>query len=172
MYVKLKKELYQHPGDFAVQSEIGEIICKIAKLSKGYYLYNKSGEQIAQITFEPGAATLALAHKKATAPTATKMVITAKDTFLFPKNVYAKDDMDYLNNLSGQNNDNFSIWGNVSKYGYDIYDGSKIAANVVSSTEDPSVYTLKISETANIIKMILIAVAAEALNYSPTAKLL
>ncbi|MFA5450275.1 MAG: hypothetical protein WC292_07575 [Clostridia bacterium] len=170
MIFKIKKGLYNTPDDYAVRSEVGEVFCKIARLKKGYYLYNKLGEQIAQVTFDKNTASLNIARRAGNSMDTTKLVRTASDNFSFVTNEVAKEDTPYLDNLRGQSSETLSIWGDTATYNYDIFNGSKVAANIVPSTTEPTEYTVKMGETGNLIKIIMVAIAAERLNNDPFSK--
>ena len=52
MIFRILKKLYGRAGDFALRTEMGDLICKAAYIKSGYYIYNKLGEQVAQLSFD------------------------------------------------------------------------------------------------------------------------
>lgn len=166
MIFRVYKKLYEKAGDFALRSEMGDMICKAAYLKSGYYIYNKFGEQVAQLSFDDKAkvATMAVATPNPVYPGAINMALTGKDSFSFYSNVIEKGDDQFIKNVKGAKSYNFSIWGKPSEYGYDVYDGSDLVANVIPYPQDEEVYQVKIHEKGNLFYIFMICLATERLQ--------
>lgn len=164
MIFRILKKLYGRAGDFALRTELGDMICKSAYLSSGYYIYNKFGDQVAQLSFEGNVATMAIATPNPVYPGAIRMVMNGKDNFSFYSNVIEKGDDAFIKNVKGKQSYNFSIWGKPSEYGYDIYDGSDLIANVIPFPQDEEVYQVKIHEKGNLFYVFMICLATERLQ--------
>ncbi len=164
MIFRVLKKLYGRAGDFALRSEMGDMLCKAAYLSSGYYIYNKYGEQIAQLAFNGNTASMSIATPNPVYPGAITMVCGGKDNFYFTNNVIEKGDDAFIKNVKGKQSYNFSIWGKPSAYGYDIYDGSDLVANVIPYPQDEEVYQIRVHEKGNLFYIFMICLAAERLQ--------
>lgn len=165
MIFRILKKLYGRAGDFALRTEMGDMLCKAAYLSSGYYIYNKLGDQVAQLSFEgKRLQTMAIATPNPVYPGAVKMVCNGKDNFSFFTNVIDKGDDQYIKNVKGKQSFNFSIWGKPSEYGYDIYDGKDLVANVIPLPQDEEVYQVRIHEKGNLFYIFMICLATERLQ--------
>lgn len=164
MIFRILKNLYSLPGDFALRSEFGDLVCKTAYLNSGYYIYNKEGVQLAQLVFEGNSALMSVASPAPVYPGVIRMTMVGKDDFVFDNNVIEKGDDQYIKNVKGKKARNFSIWGKPSEYGYDIYEGSAVMANVIPYPADDSVYQVRVQENGNILYVLMICLAAERLR--------
>ena len=166
MIFRVIKKLYGKAGDFALRSEMGDMICKAAYLSSGYYIYNKFGEQVAQLSFDDKekVATMAIATPNPVYPGAIRMACNGKDNFSFFANVIEKGDDQYIQNVKGKQSYNFSIWGKPSEYGFDIYDDKDLVANVIPFPQDEEVYQVRIHEKGNLFYIFMICLAVERLQ--------
>ena len=164
MIFRILKKLYAQAGDFALRSELGDLICKAAYLNSGYYIYNKYGEQVAQVVFEGNTASLSIATPNPVYPGAVKMVCNGKDSFYFAANVIDKGDDAFIANVKGKQTYNFSVWGKPSEYVYDIFDGSDKVASVIPYPQDEQVYQVQIHEKGNLFYVFMICLAAERLQ--------
>ena len=93
-----------------------------------------------------------------------KMAMNGKDNFSFFTNVIEKGDEQYIKNVKGKQSYNFSIWGKPSEYGYDIYDGKDLVANVIPFPQDEEVYQVRIHEKGNLFFIFMICLATERLQ--------
>ncbi len=164
MIFRILKKLYGRAGDFALRSEMGDMLCKAAYLSSGYYIYNKLGDQVAQLSFEGNTANMAIATPNPVYPGAIKLVCAGKDSFYFTDNVIEKGDDAFIKNVKGNQKHNFSIWGKPSEYGFDIYDGKDVVANVIPYPQDEEVYQIRVHEKANVFYIFMICLAVERLQ--------
>lgn len=170
MIFKIDKEVYHLTKDYSVKNAIGETVCKVAVLSKGYYIYNKIGTQLAQITFEDNAALISIAKSKASYPGAIKIRLVAPNQLKFSTNEIEKGDERYISQIKGGTQLNFSIWGKPKEYNFDIYEGSSLYANVIPVVDDNKAYQIRTSEEANFLYVLLICFASEKLHYDPLSK--
>ncbi|MDD3947787.1 MAG: hypothetical protein PHI19_08120 [Clostridia bacterium] len=162
MIIKLLKKVYESPDDFAVRTPINELVCKIAHFHGGYYLYNKMGDQIAQIILESNTAYLSISGTVPVYPASIKMVYTGHGSFVFSSDYLERDDEQYLSNIKGKKAaDVFNLRGDTLDYSYDLYNGNKIYANIVPSSTEKDYYLIRTSNEANILKTILIALAID-----------
>lgn len=164
MIFRILKNLYDLPGDFALRSEFGDFVCKTAYLNSGYYIYNKNGIQLAQLVFDGNTALMSVASPKPVYPGVVRMTMVGKDQFVFDNNVIEKGDEEYLKNVQSKKALAFSIWGKPSEYGYDIYEGSSVIANVIPYPQDDSVYQVRAQGDGNILYILMICLAAERLR--------
>ncbi len=170
MIFRILKDLDSLPGDFALRSEFGDTVCKTAYLNSGYYIYNKVGMQLAQLVFNGNTALMSVAAPTPSYPGVIRMTMVGKDSFIFDNNILEKGDEEFVKNVKGKPARNFSIWGKPSEYGYDIYDGSVIIANVIPYPTDDAVYQVRVHEDANILYVLMICLAAEKLRNSANKK--
>lgn len=170
MAYQLRKEMYNTPYDFPVRSELNDMVCKIAKIKKGFYIYNKLGEEVAQVTFEKNVARMAIAHVHGSVPTVSTMMIGERNQFAFIRNVYEKADRPFVEKLRGELPNRFSVWGTPDAYTFDVYDGSELAGRFVPNPRDAGSYLMEVGPKANALQMIMIAIAAEKLNADPLSK--
>lgn len=175
MIYKIKKQMYKESEDFAVRSEIGEVVCIIKPFlvnnaAVGYYIYNRSGEGIAQLTFEGTAAKIAIARKNGKFPGAITLEKRGPEAFGFSTNAMSKEDESYASKIKGGKTEAYSIWGKTANYSFDVYCGSKICANVVPVLGDEAVYQFKMGESGNFLVALMICLATERLNNLSTAK--
>lgn len=170
MIVKLLKQVYKSPDDFAVRTPINELICKIAKFSGGYYLYNKLGDQIAQIIFEDNAAYLSVSGTVPVFPGSIKMVYNAGQ-FYFPAITLDRNDEQFLANIKNKKApDNFSLRGDITGYSYDLYIDNVVYANVVPSSTEKDYYLVRINKDYNIFKGLLVVLAIDYFINQPIKK--
>lgn len=171
MIIKLLKQLYKSPDDYAVKTPINELICKIAHFSGGYYLYNKNGDQIGQIMFENNIAYLSVPASAPVYPAAIKVVYNPQSGFSFPVNEIERGDEQFIGNIKGKNTaEAFSLRGDTAGYSYDIYSGNVAVVNVVPSATDPNYYSMRINKDYNVLKGILIALAIDFFVNNAPAK--
>ena len=164
MIFKIKKKLYAESADAAIKTPIGELFCKIASLPNGYYFYNKSGVQLAQVVFTEGGAELSLVLGKPSFPGAVIMRAEGADSFSFSGNEIGTEDKSRIGGLTSKGAAHkFSIWGKPSEYSYQIYDGSNLVAEIVPSEAD--LFEIATTEHTNLLYVLMIALAAEKLSF-------
>lgn len=167
MIIKMLKRAYSSPDDYAVRTPINELICKVAHFTGGYYLYNKVGDQIAQIMLESNTAYLSLPSAVPSFPGATKLVYCAPGEFVFaPMDIARGDEQLSASLKSNKTKEDYSLRGDPAGYSYDIYNGNKVYANVVPSSTEKDYYLIRTDNEANVLKMIMISLA---LDYFSTA---
>jgi hypothetical protein len=173
MIFKLPMHISQYPDDYAVRTPIREVICKIAVFNGGMYLYNKTGNQIAQAMFESNVGYLSISTTKPSFPGSIKIVMAAPGSFLFPIGEISKEDEKLLPNLKGKKNvPHISLRGDPLSYSYDIYDGNFAFANIVPSSAEKDFYMMRINgKDSNVLNALLIALAVDYFNHiAPTKK--
>ncbi|MDD4120295.1 MAG: hypothetical protein PHG90_01720 [Clostridia bacterium] len=170
MIFKIKKQIFDMKSDYSVKNALGETVCKVAVLTKGYYIYNKTGIQLAQLTFEGNTASLAIAKSKPSYPGAIKMRLNSPNNFKFSTNEIEKDDERFISAVKGGKTPEFSIWGKPKDYNFDIYEGSSLYANVIPVVDDSSYYQVRTSDDANFLYVLLICFANEKLHFDPASK--
>ena len=164
MIVRVLKNLYKMPGDFALRDELGNMILKCSYVGNGYYIYNKRGIQIAQLAFTKGEAQMAVVQHIPAYPGAVNIVKLGTDDFVFETNVIEKGDDQYTKNVKGRNAGKFTVWGTPSKYSYDIFDGSENVAEVIPFPSDDGVFQIRTNAATNILYVFMITLALEWLN--------
>lgn len=164
MIVRVLKDLYKKSGDFALRDEFGNMMLKCAFVGKGYYIYNKRGIQIAQLAFGKNEASMAVAQNVPSYPGAVRIVKLGCDNFEFETNVIEKGDDQYTKNVVGRAVAKFSVWGPVSKYSYDIFDGSEKVGEVIPYPADDGVFQIRTYSETNILYVFMITLALEWLN--------
>lgn len=163
MIFKIRKKFYAESADAVIKTPIGELFCKIASLPNGFYFYNKSGLQLAQVVFSDRGAELSLANSKPSFPGAVIMRADG-NSFSFSGNEIGADDSARLGGIKGNGAAHaFSIWGKTRDYSYQIYDGSKLVGEVVPSS-DPGYFEIGTTEHTNLLYALMITLAAEKLN--------
>ena len=160
MILKLKKDIFRSKSDYAVKNAIGEMICKVAILNRGYYIYNKLGQQVAQITFHKNTASMSIVKKEPSFPGAYKITMISEDKFNFSYGEVEKGGEAY----------NFSLWGTPSEHSFDIFSDSTLLANVVPDSSDINSYKIRTSDNCNVLYVLMIAFAVEKLRYDPQSK--
>lgn len=164
MIVRVLKELYKIPGDFALRDEFGNMILKCTFVGKGYYIYNKRGIQIAQLSFEKNEASMAVVQSVPAYPGAVRIVKIGVDDFIFETNVIEKGDEQYTKNVKGKTAARYTVWGAPSKYSYDIFDGSEKVGEVIPYPADDGVFQIRTFTDTNILYVFMITLALEWLN--------
>ncbi|HQC54485.1 MAG TPA: hypothetical protein PKX91_02025 [Clostridia bacterium] len=172
MIFKIRKKIYEIRQDYAVKNTIGEVVCKIAVLPSGYYIYNKLGLQIAQVTFEENAAKMSIVKSTPTFPGAVKMKILAPNEFKFVTNELDKGDDVFVKAVKGAKASRFSIWGKPSQYNFEIYDGSQVVGSVIPVPGEPNFYQIRTTESTNILYVLMICLASEKLHADPEGKMI
>ncbi len=173
MIFTIKKQMYKIENDYAVKNLFNELVCKIARVKNGYYIYNKLGNQIAQLVFSKDAsAQISIVKSEPIYPGAIKIQMVDENNFRFFGNVIEPEDKDYVQNIQGSKKINdFSVWGKPSEYNYDIYDHSNMIASVISNPADFTEYKIKTTPYSNILQVIMICLAIEKIIVDPTAKI-
>lgn len=170
MILKLKKDIFRSKSDYAVKNAIGEMICKVAILNRGYYIYNKLGQQVAQITFHKNTASMSIVKKEPSFPGAYKITMISEDKFNFSYGEVEKGDEAYFGAVKGGEAYNFSLWGTPSEHSFDIFSDSTLLANVVPDSSDINSYKIRTSDNCNVLYVLMIAFAVEKLRYDPQSK--
>lgn len=173
MIFTIKKELFKSNNDYAIKNIFNELVCKIARVKNGYYIYNKLGNQIAQLVFFKNAsAQISLVKTDPQYPGAITIQMLDEDNFRFLANTIEPGDDDFIKNIRGvQKTNNFSVWGKPSEYSYDIYDHSNMVASVINNPENASEYKIKTTPYSNILQVIMICLAIEKIIEDPSAKI-
>ncbi|NLO63812.1 MAG: hypothetical protein GX095_01040 [Clostridiales bacterium] len=161
MVIKLLKKINKSPEDVAILSPINELICKVACLDGGYYLYNKTGDQIAQIIFEGNTAYLSVSSPVPVFPASIKMVYEGGCFAFLPMEVAASDREIIANIKNKKDLELFSLRGDPAGYSYDVYLGNKVYSNVVPSSTDKKYYLMRLAKDANLLKALLISLAID-----------
>lgn len=164
MIVRVLKKLYQKAGDFALRDELGNMICKTAYIGAGYYIYNKRGQQVAQLVFQKNSATMSVVSSVPAYPGAIRMSVVAPDSFVFDANVIDKGDDQFVKNVKGRDAKRFSLWGVPSAYSFDIFDGPERVGEVIPYPADDDVYQIRTFEETNLLYVLMICLAQEKLN--------
>lgn len=170
MILKLKKDIFLSKTDYAVKNAIGETICKIAVLNRGYYIYNKLGQQVAQITFDKNTASMSIVKKEPSFPGAYKVAMVGEDKFIFSYGETEKGDEAFFSAVKGGEAYNFTIWGKPSERSYDIFSDATLLANVVPDTHDANGFKIRTADNCNILYVLMIAFSLEKLRYDPQSK--
>ena len=180
MIFRILKNLHTRAGDFALRTEMGDMICKAAFLKSGFYIYNKNGNQVAQLTFTNdkklakrdglknvngfNVASLSVVTPNPIFPGEVKMCYHGKDRFSFSTNVIEKGDEKYLENIKGQQAYKFSFWGHPSEFSFDIFDGKDLVANVIPYLQDDEVYQVRVHEKGNLFFIFMLCLAVDMLQ--------
>lgn len=169
MIIKLLKQIYKSPDDYAVKTPINELICKIAHFSGGYYLYNKKGDQVGQIMLENNVAYLSVPASVPTYPATIKVMYNPQSGFSFPSNEIERGDEQFLDKIKGKTaTEVISLRGDTAGYSYDIYSGNVAVVNVVPSATEQDYYSIRINKDFNVLKGILIVLAIDFfVSYTP-----
>ncbi|HHX49064.1 MAG TPA: hypothetical protein GX709_01540 [Clostridiales bacterium] len=173
MIFTIKKQMYKIDEDYPVKNLFGELVCKIARVKNGYYIYNKLGNQIAQLVFSKDAsASLSIVKSEPTFPGAIKIQMIDENNFAFSGNVIEPEDKDYIQNIKGNKKpNNFSVWGKPIDYNYDIYDNSDMIASVITNPADFTEYKIKTTPYSNFLQVLMICLAIEKIIVDPNAKI-
>ncbi len=161
MIYKIKKNLTEGQEDYAIVSGIGELLCKVAVMSNGYYLYNKVGAQIAQVKIEGNQSFMAIARQKPAWPATAILTKIAQDKFDISYLMPTPAEKEALETLEQKDIANYTIWGKPSEYNYDLYYGSTKCANIVPSSTNQELYSINILDVGNALHIIMIALSAE-----------
>lgn len=170
MIFKLKKQIYNMTDDYSVKNALGETFCKVAILTKGYYIYNKEGKQLAQLTFEDNTALISIAKSKPSYPGALKIRLIGPNKVKFSTNEIEKGDERYIASIKGGKQLEFSVWGKPKDYNFDIYEGKTLYANVIPVVGEDSEYQIRTTDESNFLYVLLICFASEKLHFDPQSK--
>ncbi|MDR2266121.1 MAG: hypothetical protein LBE09_00850 [Christensenellaceae bacterium] len=165
MIFKIRKKMYEIVNDYALTSCIGDTLFKVAHIRNGFYFYNTRGEQIAQLTFNRNEARISVPHVITNVPTIITVARDEIGNFYFSYDTNTPDDNAYISSVVPSNDGaELTIWGNLVKYSFDIYEGPSLSASVVPVLDDPAHYMIKLEEQANILQMVMMVIALETLN--------
>lgn len=166
MIFRIPKDLYAELDDASIFSAIGEFAFKIAKIKKGYFVYNRDAIQIAQIAFLPYEARITVADHGTLSLTRTKRA-TYYD--IQPMKLEKEDEQyrKFQNKIDGE----YAVIGSFAEMSFDVYYNSKCVMNVIPDSSDPNFFKVRINEGGNLIILTLIAIAVNKLNNDPESKL-
>jgi hypothetical protein len=167
MVFRIKKELYKTKEDFALKPQDGSFVLRVAAFRKGYYVYNASGAQTAQIVFGKERATVSVADG------ASMTVIKNYDnTFAVIDTMPSEEEKKKIKDPSKQKKSSlvYMIYGNVAAYNYDIYEkraDQKLpvkATIVINDIFEQGWYKVKITESVNTLRTLMICLALDRLS--------
>lgn len=167
MIFKLKKALFKEINDYMVHSNDDSLKIKVAKLKKGYYLYNTKGVQVGQITFYKGKAIIV-------APESASLTIirNVDNSYAVMDTETADEELKEIKNkqMRKKSFSEYMIYGNAESYNYDIYEKQKniktpkIVANVINDIYNSSFYKVRILGGSNLLKIIMLCLVIDKLN--------
>lgn len=163
MIYKIKKNLSSSQEDYAIVSSLGELLCKVAVMTNGYYLYNKNGLQLAQIKIEDGKAYLSIARERPAFP-GTIVLQGGQDKFDISYLEPTEADKAVIETLCKAEAAAYTVWGMPSQNNYDLYLGSKKCANIVPCATNPEIYNINILDAGNALNIIMLAIAMDTFN--------
>lgn len=167
MILKIRKNIHATGAEYTVRGTMGEVFCKITPLAGGYYIYDKQGHQLAQVTFgkkkKPETA-MSVLSVHPSFPGAIRLAKVGNG-FEFSPYVVTKEDKRFIKNIKGKKViPDYSIWGDPSTYAYDLYEGNTILANIVPSSYDFNYFKVNLHENANFLWVLVIVLSLEHLS--------
>ncbi|MDD4315892.1 MAG: hypothetical protein PHC84_01885 [Clostridia bacterium] len=169
MIFRVKKALFNEIDDYAISSD--GFFVKVAKLIKGYYLYGSEGQQVGQIIFEKGKATVVAVDSAALC-----VYKNADGTFGITENTPGEAEAAALNKSCRKQASQYMIYGQAAEYRYDIYEKASSAkrplpaANIITDIQSKDYYKIRVQEGGNILKLIMLAIAIDKLNVDPDCR--
>ena len=142
MVFDIKKKLFATTDPFVVLHPTGGNPFVVQPTAEGMFVANEHGELIAQVIFDKGSATVAVAEDD-----------DALTVFADGKITTAKDRVKYL------------VYGNPGTYTYDIFAGKKLAAKVAPKFFDKHLFSINHTE-GNLLKLVLIVLALEKMYFA------
>lgn len=174
MIFNIKKALFNEVEDYLIKPIEGNFEVRVAKLKKGYYLYDTIGGQVGQIMFEKGTA-------KIVAPDSPSIVVSISSSATNEYIVYDGifEDTKSVKNTSFKkvNTSEYMIYGKAKDYKYDIYEKKKdnkmpiVSANVINDMNSNDIYKIRILDAKNILKTLMICLAIDKLNLDPNSRI-
>ncbi len=164
MIYSIDRKLYENIDDTVIRSALGEFGFKVCKIKRGYYVYNKDGDQVAQIRFEPYTAYITVADSGTLCLTRDRYACTYS---IAPMPLIGKDSklQEYQSRISGE----YALMGNFEKMLFDIYFRSKCVLNVIPDKDDEKYVKIRINEGGNLVMCVMLVVAICKLNDDPTS---
>lgn len=166
MIFRIPKDLYAALDDASIFSAIGEFAFKIAKIKKGYFVYNRDAIQIAQIEFRPYEARITVADHGTLTLTRERR---ATNYDIGPLKLEKEDEQfrQFQHKIDGE----YALIGSFAEMAFDVYFRAKCVMNVIPDSSDPNFFKVRINEGGNLIILTLIAIAVNKLNNDPESKL-
>lgn len=166
MIFRIPKDLYSALSDASIFSAIGEFAFKIAKVKKGYFVYNRDAVQIAQIEFRPYEARITVADY------GTLVLSRDRRTTYYdiaPLKLEKEDEQyrEFQNKINGE----YALIGSFAEMAFDVYYEAKCVMNVIPDSSDDGYFKIRINEGGNLIILTLIAIAVNKLNNDPESRL-
>lgn len=169
MIYHIRKNIYKFGEDFVIKPIGGEFLFKVTSIKKGYYLYDKNGLQVGQITFEKGKASIVAPESSA--------IIVYKNDYSYSidsKQIDDENPKEQIDKTCFKENKVINmIFGTPNSYKYDIYEKSEgkkqpeIVANIIPDVSDNNFYKIRINGGENILKLIMVILAIDKLNSDP-----
>lgn len=141
-----------------MQNAEGDIVAVLVPVTQGYYITNRVGEQIAQITFYDKNAKLCIANTTGKDITTTSIASLGNNRFGFKDSV-SEQDKSFALDIPKRFLDELSFWGDPLVPSYDIYSDKTVSASVTASEGDT--ISIKIARDANFLRMLMIVLAVD-----------
>ncbi len=166
MIYSIDRKLYENIDDTVIRSALGEFGFKVCKVKKGYYVYNKDADQVAQIRFEPYTAYITVADSGTLCLTRHKKTC---DYDIAPMTLEGKDKKlaEYQNRITGE----YAMAGSYEKMMFDIYFRSKCVLNVIPDPQDDKYVKIRVNEGGNLVMCVMLVVAICKLNDDPKSEI-
>lgn len=164
MIFNVQKNLYASVEDAIIRSAVGEIVFKIAKLKKGYYIYNKEAEQLGQILFDKNIARITIAEQ------GTVALEKTGDTFRIYTPALSKEEQ-ALKKFQLVDKTEYTLVGDFKTPIYDLYADGKNVLNVLPDNANQNFFRVRVKDDGNLILLVMIAVAVNKLWNDPESKL-
>ncbi len=166
MIFVLSKNIHSLLDDAVIKSAIGQPVFKVCKVKKGYFVYNKDGEQVAQIVYEPYLAKVTVAECGTLLVKRDKTKVDYEMSAM-PLTSADKKYAEYENRLEGE----YAMAGDYESLTFDIYYNSKCVMNVIPDKDNDDQIKVRINEGGNLVMLVMIVIAICKLNVDPKSKL-
>lgn len=163
MILTIKKALHKQKEDVCLSPIGNEFRIFVSSFRKGFYLYTEDGRQVGQVIFENGAATI-------TAVDSSSMLVYAcGGGIAVKKKTYSEEEKRSVQAAETQRikSTEYFTQGEVKNYNYRIFEqeGKKSmeVAAIIPDISDESNYRVRIAETGNILKLLMVIISIDRL---------
>lgn len=171
MIFSIKKALFNEIKDYRIKPNHGVFEVRVAKLTKGYYLYDKNGVQVGQIVFSKGNAKIVVPDSSAI----DIVLIDEKNRYMITDGICSLEDEKSIEKVEEKKENlyEYMIYGKPEEYRFDIYEKKKgeklprVSANIINDISNNAFYKVRIVDTDNLLKTLMICLAIDKLNLDP-----
>ncbi|MDR0695948.1 MAG: hypothetical protein LBF68_00175 [Christensenellaceae bacterium] len=169
MIFKIQKALHKLDADYPLTTNAGDPICKISRFRNSFVVSNSRDQQIAKMSYAQNSASISVSHVLTDSPAVIIVDRDRNGKFYVSRENNASENARFSLHIPEiTTNGNITVWGNPNQYSFDIYEGPDLSASIVPLLDDEKYYMINLSDTANLLQMLLIVISMEALNSIPS----